>query len=330
MAFLTNGCRSVDVRHAEQVTQDVPSEPGLSPASLSTFALNDQHTVAPDLFDNEYYPGDACSILEKAPRGAYLSIGAERGFVGAALHKSDGIFLIDYAANVVFYNQVNVALLQMAEGRDDYLKLRLRSSQGELLVRAQRSSLPVEYRALFQSGYFDGWWMERVRQGAMALKFLQQDPAQPSVYVKKDLPMQQGNYLYDDAAFERLSSLAKNGLIATQQLDVAEPEMLERLARFLKFSGAALSVLDLSNAPERPMMLGWERTLGIVKSLTSRNPESTAAILVVTIASPGCYSADRLGDIEQWTYLGATFDSIGQRVTLSENAMRELHAALFA
>ena len=45
---------------------------------------------------NEQHPALALPIYGKSNRGIYLSVGTERSFIGAALTRTNALFVIDY------------------------------------------------------------------------------------------------------------------------------------------------------------------------------------------------------------------------------------------
>ena len=73
------------------------------------------------LAPNEEYPADAVRILDQAVSGVYLSVGTERGFIGAALASNiTHLLLADRDPRVVFFNRINIALLTVAQSREEY------------------------------------------------------------------------------------------------------------------------------------------------------------------------------------------------------------------
>ena len=114
---------------------------------------------------NEVNPERAKPILERAPAGAYLSVGTERGFVGAALApKVDHLVFLDRDPQVVLFDQMNTELLQLAKNREDYVELRIHATPADLMARAKKAHTQSgeSFKFLSDEKNID-WWTTYVR-----------------------------------------------------------------------------------------------------------------------------------------------------------------------
>lgn len=190
---------------------------------------------------NEQMPSRALPILRRAGPGVYVSVGTERGFIGAALTpKADSLLLLDRDAHVVRYNRVNAALLALAKDRRDYLELRRWASHEDW--RARAPGVAPELRALLEDAQLWAWWRKTLREPGFESLHAPPPP------VEGPYAFQGANYLHDDALFARLHAMAKAGRIKAHQLELGDSAALPSLVRALKAGGVQLSVLDISNA----------------------------------------------------------------------------------
>jgi hypothetical protein len=86
---------------------------------------------------NEQHPAVALPIWRQSNHGAYVSVGTERSFMGAAVTRAAALVVIDYDEAIVQFAVINRALLAASRGREDYIMLRL-TAPGE--VWAERSA----------------------------------------------------------------------------------------------------------------------------------------------------------------------------------------------
>ncbi len=273
---------------------------GWPPEGLSS--INFEHHTLDYLFDNEFYPGDAEPLL-RGHQGVYVAVGAERGFMGAALANSSGLLLVDHGGNVVFYNRINIALLKIAEDQNDYRKLRLEQPISEIRKRAANSSLSNDTKELFSSPFFEAYWFKRVRQNRMLLSYLQTPPNERQLYTVTDFPCAPGNYLFEKELFERVSSLAKRDRIVSVQAKLSDEETSQAISHFLTQCQSPLGVLDVSNIRTNGLMGGEEEIRSLLANVAKFGRAADQAILLTTepIAAKS-EKPGRFSNIEHWQY----------------------------
>lgn len=201
------------------------------------------------LAPNEDQPVELLPILSAAPKGAYLSVGSERGFIGASLRSGiSRLILADRDPSVVLFNRLNVALLMVSTHLKDYRHLRFEASATEWRSRAAR--FPPDVRRLLTDSSAYAFWTQRVRNPS----FYYNDADFRTFY--RDPRRQPGrefegaNYLYYATQFRRLQRLSKRGLITVQQTDLGQPEQFQHLIEMLKRMAIRIAVCDLSNVPD--------------------------------------------------------------------------------
>ena len=200
------------------------------------FVSTDGEFTAP----NEKYPQRLMPFWQNAPVGAYVSVGTERGFIGAANSpNATDLILIDTDSAAVAYNQINALLLRTANDRKDYLRLRLRPNLDEWTKSAARAELkPSETHYLLEQ--LQSW----KKQVATHRKFKNFHREQRGFLAQFGA----ANYLYNDAAFAKIQSLAKADKIKVVRLELSHPDEVLRLTQTMEKEHINLSVLDLSNA----------------------------------------------------------------------------------
>lgn len=232
---------------------------------------------------NETEPAKSLTVLAHAGEGVYVSVGTERSFISAAVSpRVTHLLLIDYDARVVAFNRTNIALLQVARDRADYLRLRLSASRSEwigALTQAQARVEPYLRPYLTEKKYFDSYRDALKERGFAPLN----DPA----LAKKTGEFQYVNYLYDDVLFLRVAALAKAGRLQAETLDLTKLGEVAELVAELRERRLAISVLDLSNCwmDEYVPSPAFERAL-----LELARGSSPAGLLVLTNLSPNYLS----------------------------------------
>jgi len=103
--------------------------PGICVAEVSLgLEKNAIYQIDPEssfIVPNERYPHHALNIFEMAPKGAYVTVGTERGFISAANSPNvTELVLVDNSESIIKYNEINILLLKIAKTREHYLQLR--------------------------------------------------------------------------------------------------------------------------------------------------------------------------------------------------------------
>ncbi len=109
--------------------------------------------------DSEVFPistevqiGKIRNILDKAPKGIYLTVGGERAFRGSSMHEGiEHLIVIDISPAIIRYNKINIELLK-SSNKEDYKDLRWNS---DFLMWKKISATLTEED--FK------WWNENIR-----------------------------------------------------------------------------------------------------------------------------------------------------------------------
>jgi hypothetical protein len=193
---------------------------------------------------NERDPQLAQEIWDASPGGLYLSVGTERGFIGASLaNNTTHLLLVDVDPKVMIYDRTNIALLKLSTDRKDYLHLRFEASPKEWQARiAKNTSLNIEERAVLSLAENHSFW-----QKAVSFKSLfMHASALPQKDHGKDF--RNANYLVYDDQFQRLKTMADDGRIRYLSLNLNDQAQVTSLVEKLKALKIKIGVLDVSNA----------------------------------------------------------------------------------
>jgi hypothetical protein len=174
-------------------------------------------------------------------------VGTERSFIGAALApRTTHLLIVDYDSRVVAFCRTNIALLEAATSREEYLKLRLTSSHDEWRAAAAKAKGLEPYLLPFleQRASFDAFRESLKLKGFVPLH----DPR----FAQLNGEFRDGNYLYDEALFRRISRLARAGRIQAEALDLTKAAQVRALVADLTAEKLKVSVLDLSNCWMEP------------------------------------------------------------------------------
>ncbi|KAA6459032.1 hypothetical protein DYQ86_17245 [Acidobacteria bacterium AB60] len=194
---------------------------------------------------NEQHPAIALPIYAKSNHGVYVSVGTERSFIGAALSRASGLFVIDYDPYAIRFAQINRALLAASKNRADYLNLRLTASRETWPTRLK--GLSEEDRKTLANP--DSWtfWDAKVRKNETAWdSAFGHFHTQPKTAAD---PFFASDYLFDDRLFTYLSRLAKSSRIWALQLDLRHENEVRSLCEKLKVNQLALGIIDTSDVP---------------------------------------------------------------------------------
>lgn len=225
----------------------------LASAALATSAysqVNNPVTESPPtpgiyIPPNEQHPAVGLPIYRKSNHGAYISVGTERSFIGAALTKATALFVVDYDPLTIRFANINRALLAASTDRADYVNLRLTASQDVWRQRAKQQT--AEDKETLSNR--DSWifWDKKVRRNQTAW-----DNAFGHFHTEpKNLrdPFFATNYLFDDRLYIHLSQLAKGSRIWARQLDLRYEDEVRSFFEELKSKGLTVGVIDTSDVP---------------------------------------------------------------------------------
>lgn len=291
-------------------------------AAFSTPALT---TSPPVVFpiSTEMQIGKIKTMVEKAPKGAYVTVGGERGFRGASLvENADYLFLLDISDEIVRFNQINKKLLR-APDREQYRHLRWEADYSawqeltESLTEEDfkwwvehirnleqyhyplpealnklgyypyvrqflnvRDSLTAFYKAwdkksspkLSEQKFIEtisfeklqtlskqfnialpitadewSWWVKYGRNRSMYCPAIWLQHPEEAVELEKVIDYKQGNYLFDDALYEKIHKLAIKNRINIIKIDLGDAAALADLLKVFTEKDITISVLDLNN-----------------------------------------------------------------------------------
>jgi len=191
---------------------------------------------------NEQHPAVALPIYRKSNHGVYVSVGTERSFIGAALTRAKGLYVIDYDPLAVQFAKINRALLAASTNRSDYAKLRLTASPEVWRQRSQ--NLTPEDKETLASP--DSWtfWDKQVRKSwSTDFGHFHTAPRHPSD------PFFSSNYLFDDRLYHHLRGLARSARVWARLVDLRHEDEVRALCDDLKSKGLPLGVVDTSDVP---------------------------------------------------------------------------------
>ncbi|MBL7664384.1 MAG: hypothetical protein JNM93_04580 [Bacteriovoracaceae bacterium] len=186
---------------------------------------------------NEKHPEDALEAFQRAPEGVYISVGTERGFLGAAYSpRVTHLVLFDKNPNVTNFNLLNILLLKMANDRRDYLFLRQEANFLELLERMEKREFSQDEIRLVANQHSS---LKRYVKDSKFGNYLDNQERHKTFKL---------NYLEDDMAFTRLKKMADADRIQAFTASSGDDLFLDELIAEFKRLDLKLSVFDYSNA----------------------------------------------------------------------------------
>jgi hypothetical protein len=291
---------------------------GTATPDLSPEALEKSHHVPNEL--NSY---QAAPVLQAAPTGVQISVGSERGFINFGYNlNATHLLLVDSDPNVVFYNQMNIALMNLSRNRLEFIHLKYRARPEEVatLARERLNDLnPQTARLLTHDAQ-----MKAFRS------LTQSSPRWASIHslvlgqgVNLDHPTFsfEHNYMVHDPSFAKVKSRADLGRVQAIQGNLHDVALATRTARVISDSGLQLSALDPSNSWHSPYSTPAQAASFIDALRPCARPESVV-MFTGMLSGDGANTGSsrdrdlrmRQGDIEfQWGYAGRTYGSLTNR-----------------
>lgn len=194
---------------------------------------------------NEQYPSVALPIWGRSNHGAYVSVGTERSFMGAAAARSAALVIVDYDPEVIEFATVNRALLAASHAREDYITLRL-SAPAETWAKRSGEVRNEDARTLRDVNRWV-FWKQSVRENTDAWSGAFEHFHKRAA--SADAPFAQTNYMFDDTSYQHLRRLAREGRIWTRLVDLRDQQMVRKLCQGMHASGMKLGIVDTSNVP---------------------------------------------------------------------------------
>lgn len=269
---------------------------------------------------NELYPEKAIPLYKQASQGVHLSVGTERGFIGAGLNpNATHLLLVDNNPLAVRFNWMNIGFLQLAKDREDYLHLRYHATYDEIrerLEKAAKGKVHPAANAHLRDIPMFRWWEEKVRpdpRGFADLNWLQGTNKKSSNMAKKRA-FEKSSYLHIDEVFDRVHALAQEGKIFAFQQNIADKNFPERLQSLLGPEKLKIGTADISNA-------WWTEYVGKegMKNFTQAIDQSGSGrtLLILTHSNHATYglSAD-------WEYIGVSVGKLKEELTLAAEQKR--------
>jgi hypothetical protein len=217
----------------------------------------------PYLIPNELFPLDARPIFERTGQGIYISVGTERGFVGAGLSHATHLFLADSAPEAVIFNRISILLLKAAAGdAGKYRELKLNPSA--LISKIDSANLSGEEKSWLRTMARTDWWQALVQNMSASFFWAKRPDERHSIY--------------SGGVFQKLTELASSNRIQADLVDFSSDQDMTALSRAIQLADLKISVLDLSNAWQS-RNLGPVRTRKSIRELlTTFTPESLILI----------------------------------------------------
>ncbi|MFK7825265.1 MAG: hypothetical protein AB8G05_14015 [Oligoflexales bacterium] len=207
------------------------------------------------LCPNELNPFRQTAILNEAPpEGVYLALGTERGLFGLGIsrYKFDHVILADHDPAVIYFNEINLALIEASESLIDYIALRFARNIYEFQVNLKKQNY-IPKRSIDLREIKHGRW------------FIRQMHLSKKEFLDACLNGSLANvYFQNEEHYNTLRNMVMNGKIVTRYLELNMTNPFVAIERELEKADMKVSVLDLSNAwwkryikkPDREFMLG--------------------------------------------------------------------------
>lgn len=254
---------------------------------------------------NETHPNRLKAALSKVKTGVYLSVGTERGLIGAGLAEGrvTALVQIDRYPNVIAFNQINRALLSLSKNREQYLHLRLKGTFSEVqrLVsgsdEATKHNLSEQDYRTLTNQHLWAWWVQNVQN--LKPWNLFHSPSNENLGGE----FAEANYLYDEKMFEVVSNLAKKNRIFIWHVDLGSTDLALRIQSLTAQIGSPVSVADLSNSWQEGY-LGYKGSWDFLTSIQNYSTVDSKLILsflrstsVTSVRSEFDYSVLSFGEI---------------------------------
>jgi hypothetical protein len=268
-------------------------------------------TVFP--ISSEMQLGKIQKFLLDAPKGIYLTVGAERGFKAASMMPNiTELWLVDISDEIIQFNQINAKLLK-APNRLTYQKLRW---------EADFNTWQNQKTNLTQSDF--DWWVKHVRNldsmDYAIPEYLNKFGKSPKCTKKnnQDLKLtkldkldlaqiidyKQGNYLFHDNLYARIHHLALNNKIYITKANLAENAEIKPILNKLTQEKAKLSILDLNNLYYSDY-IGEEKYIDLVQQLLPFGQPDSVLITMSNYKKLACaqfqlYLGFTFGQLKKW------------------------------
>lgn len=282
----------------------------LKTALLVTISVGIGALCAPEaradewLAPNEHFPIFGDCVYESVPPGlAYISVGSERGFMGAARTASAALFVADIDPDVIRFAQINRALIAISADADEYRHFRLEATGAEWdAAAAKLIGADLIYKAALNDRSAWGWWNTEVRK---SIDWENGFPLLAAHPIPNPDPGKNAftgfNYLWDENLFQNLKTIVTNHQIwAEYPVNLTHMGDLQKMLTVIQNSfHTQIGMVDTSNVQDE-WQAGVAPTAAYYAFLAGNSPPY--AVLMNTEAAAGTY----------WSYFGFTAQKINQ------------------
>lgn len=257
------------------------------------------------LVPNEHQPAHALPALNESPRGVYIAVGTERGFIGAAFSKATHLLLADVHPEVVEFNRLNILLLKACHG-DSRLFTKARLDPEAWNMLADSFTLPENEKATLIAGLKSAKWQEWVTQ-------FEQNPfwrITPQEYrANYHGQFYDSHYVLDEVAFKKLTAMALEGKIQAENIDLSSAYQVAEMVKSLEAANLSLSTLDLSNAWQNGF-IGAVRTQALIQAIKRVSRPDSMVLLTnfdFSEESRWLYQANTIRNLKRNGYFSRKF-----------------------
>ena len=263
---------------------------------------------------NERNPERALKVYKQAPKGVYVSVGTERGFIGAANSpRVTHLLLLDVDNEVVRYNQVNTILLKISKNREDYLRLRLATETSDWMTSAKEAKLSVEEIQKLEDSHLI-FKQEVASKGFKALQ-------NPDLNSREFSGV---NYMQDDVLFNKIQKMAKDGRISSGIANISDANQMEQIFMQLSAKNLQVSIFDVSNAWWKKYS-NWKKFAPVLENILEHGESNSLLLATSYTEISRHYHAYKDGIETPWSYRALSFGNIKKNMDSSgEKALEYL------
>ena len=230
----------------------IMSHAALEPNKHFRFGSGDLRRIGHFSFlcPNELNPTKQIAIIEQAPLGGvYLSVGTERGFfaLGLAGYRFQQVILADHDPAVIYFNEINIALIEASQTLQDYLLLRLSKNVNEFQSNLSKVAYQPKPTLDLNAKEHGRWFTERMRN--YKKEFIEACSSGSLGEV----------YFQSEDHYQQLRSMILEGRVVTRFLELNRANPFGKIENELEQAGLEISVLDLSNAWWKRYLKGRSR-----------------------------------------------------------------------
>lgn len=321
LCFLVLFCSLLSCVHAKSSwlsTYEHESHPQEEPG-YETFAVSTEMEI-----------GKAWPILKEAPAGAFISVGAERSFRGASMaERTTELIVIDVSPRVIRFTQINRQLLK-TKTLAQYRSLRFDAPVSEWISAGLTQddfswwdenvrhfdNKPFPYAEMFNRFETDtfyqrfkrkgsdpqesDWWKKLTTKEYGCYANWDHDPGLVFDFASI-VDFKTGNYLFDEALYEKLHRLAIHDKIHAVYLNLSDLDTVKNFVDSLYKDGSRIAVLDLDNA-NLDNFLGDDRYKKTVNQFLAAGQSNSILLVMVNYARVACSRFQ--------TYVGFQFDFV--------------------